>query len=248
MPLRLTSACLRRSTSRSLPHSRCSACSWHFAGSRTNAHYEDLDEVSVTEGHAPKGSLRALLTRRLVLIGLITLCGTTIEGAAADWLALHLRDDVATTAAIAAAGYAVFSIAMAATRYSGTWLTDALGRVGALRLAGLVIVAGVAITATASTAAIALGGTVLWGLGTALVFPAAMSAGGETPGRPSDGIAAVSTIGYGGFLLGPPLIGLLAEITGLGHALLVLLVLAAGIVVLAPAAAPIRSGAADLHR
>jgi hypothetical protein len=74
-----------------------------------------------------------------------------------------------------------------------------------------------------------------------------MSAGGETPGRPSDGIAAVSTIGYGGFLLGPPLIGLLAELTGLGHALLVLLVLAAGIVVLAPAAAPIRPRAGDLH-
>jgi predicted MFS family arabinose efflux permease len=209
--------------------------------------YEDHEEVSVSEGHAPKGSFGALLTRRLVLVGLITLCGTTIEGAAADWLALHLRDDVATTAAVAAAGYAVFSIAMAATRYSGTWLTDALGRVGALRLAGLVIVVGVAITATANAAPVALAGTVLWGLGTALVFPAAMSAGGETPGRPSDGIAAVSTIGYGGFLLGPPLIGLLAELTGLGHALLVLLVLAAGIVVLAPAAAPIRPRAGDLH-
>ena len=48
-------------------------------------------------------------------------------------------------------------------------------------------------------------------------------------------IAAVSTIGYGGFLLGPPLIGVLAEYVGFGPALLVLVVLAAGIVVLAPA-------------
>ena len=201
---------------------------------------EDADEVSVTEGHAPKGSLRSLLTRRLVLIGLITLCGTTIEGAAADWLALHLRDDVQTTAAIAAAGYAVFSIAMAATRFSGTWLIDALGRVGALRLAGTIVVVGIVVTATASNPGVALAGTVLWGLGTALVFPTAMSAGGETPGRPSDGIAVVSTIGYGGFLLGPPLIGLLADQTGLADALLVLVVLAAGIVVLAPATAQVR--------
>jgi MFS family permease len=201
---------------------------------------EDDDEVSVTEGHAPKGSLRSLLTRRLVLIGLITLCGTTIEGAAADWLALHLRDDVQTTAAVAAAGYAVFSIAMAATRFSGTWLTDALGRVGALRLAGIVVLVGIVVTATAGNAGVALGGTVLWGLGTALIFPAAMSAGGETPGRPSDGIAVVSTIGYGGFLLGPPLVGLLADRTGLGQALLVLVVLAVGVVVLAPSTAPLK--------
>ena len=202
---------------------------------------EDPQEVSVTQDHAPTGSLRSLLTRRLVLIGLITLCGTTIEGAAADWLALHLRDDVRTTAAIAATGYAVFSIAMAATRFSGTWLIDALGRVGALRLAGCVVLVGIVITATAGNAGVALAGTVLWGLGTALIFPAAMSAGGESPGRASDGIAVVSTIGYGGFLLGPPLVGLLAEQTGLGHALLVLVVLAAGVVLLAPATAPLKS-------
>jgi MFS family permease len=192
--------------------------------------YVDPEDVPQTG----RGSLRTLLTRRLVLIGLITLCGTTVEGAAADWLALHLRDDVKTTAAVAAAGYAVFSVAMAVTRFSGTWLTERLGRVGALRLAGLICAAGIVITATASVTAVALGGTVLWGLGTALVFPAAMSAGGESPGRASDSIAAVSTIGYGGFLLGPPLVGLLADATSLGHALLVLVFLAGGIVLLAP--------------
>jgi MFS family permease len=67
-----------------------------------------------------------------------------------------------------------------------------------------------------------------------VVFPAAMSAGGEAA-RPADAIAAVATVGYGGFLVGPPLIGLLAKHIGLGHALLVLVVMAVGIVVLAPA-------------
>ena len=67
-----------------------------------------------------------------------------------------------------------------------------------------------------------------------MIFPAAMSAGGEIPGRGAEGIATVATIGYGGFLLGPPLIGLLAQHVGLGSALLVLpglpllVVLAAG--------------------
>jgi hypothetical protein len=76
------------------------------------------------------------------------------------------------------------------------------------------------------------------------VFPAAMSRGGETPGRPADAIAAVSTIGYGGFLLGPPLVGVLAEHVGLGDALYSLLVLAAGIIGLSAAAAPRRSNVA----
>ena len=79
------------------------------------------------------------------------------------------------------------------------------------------------------TAALALPGYVgilvgiaFWGVGTALVFPAAMSAGGEQPGRAADAIAAVSTIGYGGFLIGPPLIGLLAQQVGIGTALWIL--------------------------
>jgi predicted MFS family arabinose efflux permease len=203
-----------------------------------------VDPVAAGPSADARTSMHSLLTRRIVLIGIITLCGTTVEGAAADWLALHLRDDVQTTAAVAAAGYAVFSVAMAITRFSGTWLTDKLGRVGALRAAGLICACGIVVTATAGNAPVALGGTVLWGLGTALVFPAAMSAGGETPGRSSDGIATVSTIGYGGFLIGPPLVGLLADATSLGHALLVLVVLAAGIVALAGAArSPARNDA-----
>ena len=67
-----------------------------------------------------------------------------------------------------------------------------------------------------------------------MIFPAAMSAGGETPGIAAQGIATVATIGYGGFLLGPPLIGVLGQHLGLGSALLVLPVLAACIVLLAP--------------
>jgi hypothetical protein len=99
----------------------------------------------------------------------------------------------------------------------------ALGVVAALTLPGLVGV---------------LVGVLLWGAGTALVFPAAMSAGGEQPGRAADGIAVVSTIGYGGFLIGPPLIGLLAHSIGLGRALWVLAPLGIAIAVLSPVVAP----------
>jgi predicted MFS family arabinose efflux permease len=177
-----------------------------------------------------RGSARSrLLSPRLLLVGVVTLCATTLEGAAADWLALFLTDEREATASLAAAGYAVFAVAMAGGRFSGTVVAERLGRDGAVRVGGLVSLAGVLLTVTGPGLASAYLGAVLWALGVCLVFPAAVSAGGEEPERPQDAIAAVTTIGYGGFLIGPPLIGLLAEQVGLGRALLVLLVLAAGI-------------------
>lgn len=67
----------------------------------------------------------------------------------------------------------------------------------------------------------ALAGGLLWGLGVSTVFPAAMSAAGEVPGRGVRAISVVSTIAYGAFLFGAPTIGLLAEHVGLDQALLV---------------------------
>jgi predicted MFS family arabinose efflux permease len=187
-----------------------------------------------------------VLTGRLLLVGVVTLCATTLEGAAADWLALYLTDERGATASLAAAGYAVFAVAMAGGRFSGTTVAERLGRHGAVRAGGLVSFAGVLLTVLGPGLVSAYVGAALWALGVCLVFPAAVSAGGEAPERPADAIAAVTTIGYGGFLLGPPLIGLLAEQVGLGRALLVLLVLAGGIATLAPAVRSRRSRAAPV--
>ena len=202
---------------------------------------EVVEEVAATgaEGDEERVVRKArLLTRRIVLIGVITLCGTLLEGSAADWVALYLTDDRGQSQSAAAFGYTVFAIAMAASRFGGTPVIARLGRGRAVRLAGVLAALGV-------TAALALPampgiliGIALWGVGTALVFPAAMSAGGEQPGRAADAIAAVSTIGYGGFLIGPPLIGLLAQQVGIGTALWILPALGVGIVILAPVVAP----------
>ena len=188
--------------------------------------------------HGPSAHDRSrprVLTGRLLVVGVVTLCATTLEGAAADWLALFLTDERGATASLAAFGYAVFAVAMAAGRFSGTAVAERLGRDGAVRAGGLVSFAGVLLTVVGPGLVTSYVGAALWALGVCLVFPAAVSAGGEAPYRPADAIAAVTTIGYGGFLLGPPLIGLLADQVGLGRALLVLLVLAGGIAVLAPA-------------
>jgi fucose permease len=198
---------------------------------------EDRDPAAAAEAprRPGRGKRGRVLTTRLLLVGAVTVCATTIEGAAADWLALLLADERGASDSLAAAGYAVFAVAMAAGRFSGTAVAERLGRDGAVRAGGLVSFAGVLLTVLGPGLASAYLGAALWALGVCLVFPAAVSAGGEAPDRPADAIAAVTTIGYGGFLLGPPLIGVLAERVGLDRALLVLLVLAAGIAVLAPA-------------
>jgi predicted MFS family arabinose efflux permease len=186
-------------------------------------------------GRGRAGGRARVLTGRLLLVGAVTLCATTLEGAAADWLALFLTDERGATGSLAAVGYAVFAVAMAAGRFSGTAVAERLGRDGAVRAGGLVSLAGVLLTVLGPGLVAGYAGAALWALGVCLVFPAAVSAGGETPGRPADAIAAVTAIGYGGFLVGPPLIGLLADHVGLGRALLVLCVLAGGIAALAPA-------------
>jgi MFS family permease len=122
---------------------------------------------------------------------------------------------------------------MAAGRFGGTAAAERFGRDGAVRAGGLVVFTGVALTLLVPALPAAFLGVALWGLGVSLVFPAAISASGEMPGRPAEAIAAVSTIGYGGFLIGPPLLGLLAEHVGLARALLTLLVPAGAVGLLA---------------
>jgi MFS family permease len=200
---------------------------------------EPDEVVAEDEDGAEPGVRKArLLTRRIVLIGAITLCATLLEGSASDWITLFLTDDRGQTQTAAALGYTVFATAMALSRFAGTPVIARVGRGTAIRIAGVLAGIGVAAALTLPAMPGIVIGIALWGTGTALVFPAAMSAGGEQPGRAADAIAAVSTIGYGGFLIGPPLIGLLAQEIGIGHALWILPVLAVGIVVLAPVVAP----------
>ncbi len=172
--------------------------------------------------------------RALLLIGLLTLCATIIEGAADDWLALYLHTGRGLSEASAALGYTAFATAMTVVRFAGTPAAEWLGRAGAVRAGGVLGIAGVLITVLSPWVPGTFAGALLWGAGVCLVFPAAVSAAGETD-RPAEAIALVTSIGYGSILIGPPLIGALAEVIGMDTALLTLAALAAGVAVLAPA-------------
>lgn len=187
---------------------------------------------------ATRGRRRRRIPLRLVALGLLTACTTLGEGAAADWGALFLHDERGASQSTAAIGYAVFCCAMATGRFGGTWALTRIGRVKALRISGVAVSTALVLLVAVDVIPVALVAMAGWGLGVAVVFPAAMSAAAEHSARPAQGIATVATIGYGGFLVGPPLIGFLAGQVGLGVALWVVAALGMIVVALGPAATP----------
>ena len=156
-------------------------------------------------------------TAVLVVLGAIAGCTAFGEGALSDWGALHLREQLGATTAVAAAGYAGFSLAMACGRLAGGRLVAALGERRLLAGGTVLAAAGGVAAVTATTVPTALAGFVVVGLGLANVFPLAISRAGVLGG--ARGIALATTVGYTGLLGGPPLIGLLAEHAGLPAAL-----------------------------
>ncbi|MFF3205630.1 MFS transporter [Streptomyces sp. NPDC002962] len=164
-------------------------------------------------------------TRRLVVVfGLIALCTAYGEGALADWGALHLRQDLGSSAGVAAAGYSCFALAMTVGRLTGTTLLERLGRTRTVVIGGGVAAAGMLLGALAPALWAALVGYSVAGLGLANLFPVAVERAGALAG-PS-GVATASTLGYGGMLLGPPAIGFMADWFSLPAALTSVAVLA----------------------
>ncbi|MFF7729048.1 MFS transporter [Streptomyces sp. NPDC008001] len=155
--------------------------------------------------------------RTVALFGVIALCTAYGEGALADWGALHLQQDLGVHAGLAAAGYSVFALAMTLGRLSGTFLLERLGQTTALVAGGAAAAGGMLLGALAPTVWAALAGFAVTGLGLANIFPVAVGRAGELGGP--GGVAAASTFGYGGMLLGPPVIGLLADASSLPVAL-----------------------------
>ncbi|MFD7614065.1 MFS transporter [Streptomyces sp. NPDC059828] len=169
-----------------------------------------LPDVATSPTATPAPAARGSRTRRLVvLFGVIALCTAYGEGALADWGALHLEQDLHAHPGIAAAGYALFALAMTVGRLTGTTLLERLGQTRVLAAGGATAAAGMLIGALAPTTWLALAGFAVTGLGLANIFPVAVGRAGALAG-PS-GVATASTLGYGGMLLGPPAIGFLAD-------------------------------------
>jgi len=171
--------------------------------------------------------------RALLLLGCAAFFTLLAEGAAADWSAVYLRGSLGSTAAFAALGYTAFSLAMVASRLAGDRLDETIGPAALAGGGGMVSAVGLAAALAIGTTPAALVGFAAMGAGLGVMVPVIFRTAGTTPGvTPGIGIAAVSTIGFLGFLAGPPAIGIAADVIGLRAALAVVVVasvLAAGL-------------------
>lgn len=156
----------------------------------------------------------------LFWMGALTALCMLAEGAMYDWSALFMRQELATDAATGALGFAAFSAAMAIGRLLGDRVRERFAPVALLRGSGVLATAGMALALTTQTPAVALAGFMLVGLGLANVVPVMFAAAARVPGvSAAHGIAALASVGYLGFMVGPPLIGALARWTSLTAAL-----------------------------
>ncbi|MFK5582578.1 MULTISPECIES: MFS transporter [unclassified Serinicoccus] len=195
-----------------------------------------IDAAGTDAADAPPA--RGAVTRVEVLIGLICLAGALAEGSANDWLALLLVDVHGAPEAFGALTLTAFNLTMMIGRLLGGPAIERFGRVAVVRAGGVLAGVAILVVTLSPSLLLALAGGLLWGLGVATIFPAAISAAGEVPGRGNRAITVVSTIAYGAFLFGAPTIGLVAEQVGLDRALFLVVGFLVLLVVLGPALAP----------
>lgn len=191
------------------------------------------------KGKAEPGSAFVLPPRSLWLLGALALCASVAEGAMADWSGLYLRDVLGASGGVAALGFAAFSTAMLAGRFSGDALVRRFGAPRLVRAGGVLAAAGLGSALLLNQPAVLLLGFAAVGLGLSVVYPLVFSAAGNHPSVSAGrAVASVATVGYGGFLTGPPILGWLAELTSLRAILGLVVLLAAATAALAEATRP----------
>jgi len=165
----------------------------------------------------------------LLIIGILIFAGMTAEGVMYDWSVLYLKQDVGMPQAAAALGYATFCAAMALTRFGGDVLRTRYSEQAVLRWGATVSAVAMAVVLISANPVVAFVGFALVGAGLAPAAPILFNAATRVPGvSRAAAIASVTSIGYSGFMIGPPLIGSIATATSLTVALGVV-VLAAGL-------------------
>lgn len=164
----------------------------------------------------PSHSLIAIPRGSLLMVGLIAFGASMGEGAIADWSSIFLVTVANSDAATAALGYAVFSIMMVVFRLTGDRIVSRAGAVATVRFSAMAAISGILLAVAGATPVLTLIGFALMGAGYAIVMPLVFSrAANDKVIAPGPAIAGVATLGYGGMLAGPPVIGFLAEIIGL---------------------------------
>ena len=188
--------------------------------------------LPATADRPEEGSALALPRGSALLIGLLCFIAFLTEGAVLDWSGVLLRFSRGVPEAAANLGYAGFSLAMVAGRFTGDRLVARFGPRRMVCGGALLAASGMLLAVGIDAPAAGIAGFICVGLGAANIVPALFGAAGRLPGVPAHvALSSVTTLGYAGMLLGPTAIGFAARLTGLPVALagvaMLLLVLAA---------------------
>ncbi len=152
----------------------------------------------------------------ILKLGLIAFGCLVCEGTMFDWSGVYFQKVVEAPKEMVTLGYTVFMATMATGRFLGDKLVTRFGIQRMLQVSGIVISSGLAVAVLFPTIVFATTGFFLVGLGVSSVVPLVYSTAGKSKTMaPGVALAAVSTIGFLGFLIGPPLIGFIAELAGL---------------------------------
>jgi MFS family permease len=181
-----------------------------------------LGELPNTRSGAPRSATGATgrfwLTGFVVAVAAISFCSILVEGGAADWSPLYLKELSRASAGVAAGGFAAFALAATLVRFRADRLTAHTSPTTVARLGGLIAAFGLTLAIAVPALPGAITGFALVGLGTAVLVPLAFSAGANL-GASGTALALVMAAGYAGSIAGPAMIGNVADRFGLRVAL-----------------------------
>lgn len=181
---------------------------WMLTGPDRPAPEESTGEHAASA--APASRVRAVAV--LVALGLVAACGSFVEDAGSSWSAIYLKDEIGTTAGVAGTGYLALMVAMTVARLTGDRFVDRFGQRRVARIGGAMTAVGMGAALLWPSLPLTLVGFALAGAGVATLIPAAFHAADELPGLPHGlGLSLVNWAMRLGFLLSPPIIGLVAD-------------------------------------
>lgn len=174
--------------------------------------------IAGTDAPAEKKKFFSKPDSVLMQLGIIAFCSMAAEGAMFDWSGVYFKEVVIAPQALVIVGYASFMIMMASGRFVGDRIIAKLGRKKLLQLSGLLVFTGLMISVALPYLVTATVGFLIVGFGVSSVIPTIYSTAAKSAKvAPGMALASVSSIGFLGFLLGPPLIGYIAQLANLQY-------------------------------
>ena len=166
----------------------------------------------------------------LLQLGIIGFCSMASEGAMFDWSGVYFKDVVKAPSSLVILGYTSFMIMMATGRFLADYVTTKIGRKKLLQICGVMISTGLFTSVLFPNLITCTFAFMLVGLGVSSIVPTVYSAAGRhTKVPPGIALATVSSVSFLGFLMGPPLIGHIAQIAGLRYSFAVIGIFGVGI-------------------